>query len=341
MRDVDHRVGAQRLSQRRHQERPAGLAEDVEHLLQLVSRGTGDGGQLVQPFRPADAAGVGAGVGQGLEEALTQPLLGRPLQLSKGLVGMHVERMRHATGRFIVGQREWAAGAGGLPVKPGAVQRMLQDRQLVGVVAHVIEQPGQQQRADLFLGHTGRSGDGSADLVTGQPGHQVLALVDGLGQAAKLGAITQKIRAHRQHHMDRHLGLRGGFQQQLHKGHGIVGRGVGGCVGRAAEAEQLLKLVHHHQQLGAGRQPRLLNHVHQAQAAQAQGEIHQLGRGQAFARHRRDGRRAVQHAGGRQRLRQLAQRVVLGPELRHAPGRTGAGHEAPVQRWPQAAVDER
>ncbi len=95
-----------------------------------------------------------------------------------------------------------------LPVRPGAVQGVLQDRQLVRVVADVVDQPRQQDRRDLRAAHPDRTLDGGAALVAGHPRHQVLRRVDGLGQAGKLRAVAEKVRAHRQDDEDRQVRLR-------------------------------------------------------------------------------------------------------------------------------------
>ena len=111
--------------------------------------------------------------------------------------------MGHRADRFVVAQGQGALASLLLPVRPGAVQGMLQDRKLVGVVAHIVHQPGRQHRLDLGTLHPDRIDDRGAALLRGQPGHQVETGVDRLGQAGELGAVTQKIRPHRQHHEDR------------------------------------------------------------------------------------------------------------------------------------------
>ena len=78
---------------------------------------------LRRVFRPADA------------------LLASVCQLSESFLGMPVECMQHAANGFIVYEVEYTACSSIVfPVRPGAIQRVLQDRQLVGVVAHVVEQ---------------------------------------------------------------------------------------------------------------------------------------------------------------------------------------------------------
>ena len=99
-------------------------------------------------------------------------------QLGIGLLGMPVQRLGHAC-RW---PRSARSSSGPAPPPslsqrgPGAVQRMLQDRQLVGVVADVVDQPRQQHRADLRR-RPRRPGRlmAARRLVARHPRHQVLA----------------------------------------------------------------------------------------------------------------------------------------------------------------------
>ena len=77
---------------------------------------------------------------------------------------------------------------------------------------------------DLDVGSAALTLDGGASLVPGHSRHQVLSGVDGLGQAGKLRAVAEKVRAHRQHDVDRARRLRGGLKQQAHKSDGILSR---------------------------------------------------------------------------------------------------------------------
>ena len=117
---------------------------------------------------------------------------------------MLIQSMGHGANGIIMRQVQWpCAIALVLPVRPGAVQGVLQDRQLVRVVAHVVDQTRQQHGRDLRPAHPNGAADGGPAFVAGQPRDQVLAGVDGLGQAGELGAVTQEVRAHRQDDVDR------------------------------------------------------------------------------------------------------------------------------------------
>ena len=143
---------------------------------------------------------------------------------------------------------------------------MLQHRQLVLVVLHVVEQPEEQARGDGGAAHADRAFDGFLDLVPGHPRDEEFPVVDRLGQPQELGTFTQKIRAHRQHDVNVLIRLLRGVQQQVHEPDGfLLARGAG-----PVEAEQLLELIHHEQQLRAGGGPGLADGFDQTVAAAAQ-----------------------------------------------------------------------
>lgn len=78
------------------------------------------------------------------------------------------------------------------------------------------------------------------------PGDQVLTSVHGLGQPLEGVAFAQKIGAHRQHDVNRGRRLLGKVQQEGHEIGGFFpDRGRPGPL----KTEQLLELVHHHQQV--------------------------------------------------------------------------------------------
>ena len=200
--DVDHLLRRELLAGRWHQEGAAGIAEHLDHLSQLRFRGLRQVAEGGQGGGPADAPAVGGFVGEGLEQLFAEVLPPRGLlpragEFGVGLLGVGIEGMGHRADRFVVAQSQGALASLLLPVRPGAVQGMLQDRKLVGVVAHIVHQPGRQHRLDLDALHPDRIDDRGAAFLRGQPGHQVEAGVDRLGQAGELGAITKKIRSHR------------------------------------------------------------------------------------------------------------------------------------------------
>ena len=143
-----------------------------------------------------------------------------------------------------------------------------------------------------------------------------------------------------------------GLQQQVDKRGGVF-MPLGGLLtasGKGTETEQLLELVHYHQQVLARRQARLLKRIDQPQLAHAQQGFHQFGgREIAAVVGRRVGRARVgcndctgrQQPGAGQRFGQRAQRAVAWPQHGHAPGAAGLVHQAAVQRRHQAAVDQR
>ena len=87
----------------------------------------------------------------------------------EGLVRVPRQGLRHAADRLQVAQIDGAAiRVAALPVVPGAHQGVLQDRQLVHVVADVVEQALHQARRDAPTAHADGPGDHRLQLVAGQ-----------------------------------------------------------------------------------------------------------------------------------------------------------------------------
>jgi hypothetical protein len=217
---------------------------------------------------------------------------------------------------------------------------VLEDRQLVGVIAHVVEQPLHQARGHrhrLAAGrraHRHRPHDGLAALAAAHAGDEVLAVVDRFGQIPKLGAIPQKVGAHGQHHVNRGCPAAGRLQQQVDKGRGLL------APAHTLKAEQLLKLVHHQQQVLIGRQPLLLHHVDQPQptAAQAGGQ-QRLADGRLFGVDLHFHR--SQRLRGQQGLGQSLDGLAAGPHGGDAPAGAGPAPNAAVQGGQQPGPHQR
>ena len=337
--DVEVGVGVHRLAGRWHQKGVVGVAERGGHVQHLVGCGVGHIGHIGQPGQAPHPPAVAANARQGLEQALGDPPAPRgggaihaQGQAGQHLVGMALQGLAHATGGLVVVQRDLAARRGaGLPLPPGAHQRVLKDRQLVGAFAHIVEQAVDQRGRQHHALHRRRAGDGLANLVAGEPGDQVLPAVDGLGQVAKARAVAQKIRAHRQHHIDAHGRLVDGFEQQLDEGAGIVGSLH--LVQRLDGAKQLFELIDQHQQAVAFGQQSLAHRLHQAQAAAAQRDSGKAGLSL--------GQRGVaQHAGCIQRAGQIADGIGARAQVGHPPATVVPGHEAAVQAGQQAGAHQ-
>ena len=81
-------------------------------------------------------------------------------------IGMLRQRVRHAADGAIVVEVDRARRAAmRLPIVPAAHQRMLQDRQLVGIVADVIEQPDHEPRRNGAAADPHRLDDRGAPLL--------------------------------------------------------------------------------------------------------------------------------------------------------------------------------
>ena len=140
----------------------------------------------------------------------------RPRSVSSSsicLVCVQRQRASHRPDGFVVLQVERRALlTTSLPMLPGAHQGVLQDGQLVRVFAHVVQHALHESRADLPTADADRALDGLASLVAIHPRDQILVVVHRFGQTAELRAITEKIRAHRQHDVDRHAPAAGGLR---------------------------------------------------------------------------------------------------------------------------------
>ena len=338
--DVHDRGGCQRLGLGRHEERPARVAEDLDHLCQRLGAGLGDGAEISQPGRAADTARVGGAVGEGAEHPSAQGTGGVIGQCLPGLLGVAIEGAGHRAHRrvFVVPQPDRAGTGADLPHRPGPAERMLQDRELVGVVADVVDQTRQQHRVDARAGHAHRSGDGHAALVSRHARHEGLTAAHGLRQPVIGTALAQKVRAHGQHHVDWQLTLPPGLQQQADQRRRVVGRGG---AAQAPVAEQLFELVDHDQQVHTRCQPRLAHRVDQAQAAHAQRRGDDLLGAKVLVGHGVCVVLGEEHARRGERTRQRADGVAARPAHGHAPGRAGLGQQAAVERRAQTAVDER
>src|SRR5271166_2482788 len=226
-----------------------------------------------------------------------------------------------------------------LPLGPGAVQSVLQNRELVGVVAYIVDQPGKKNGADFSATDRDGTGNRSSPLLTGETGNQVLPLIHRFGKTGKARAISQKVGAHRQDYVNRVFRF-GGFQQQIHErnrcllGSMRLARGCGSL--RRFVTEKLLELIDDQQQILLITELGLLEKVDQAEVAHSQSGLdHVL---QCLPA---DVETAKHHSRLGQGSRQGLNRISAGPELSHPPCRASAGHPAPAQSRPQAAVHQR
>ena len=86
--DVDHLLRRELLAGRWHQEGAAGIAEHLDHLLQLRFRGLRQVAEGGQGGGPADAPSVGGLVGEGLEQLFAEVLPPRGLLPRAGEFGV-------------------------------------------------------------------------------------------------------------------------------------------------------------------------------------------------------------------------------------------------------------
>ena len=246
------------------------------------------------------------------------------------LVGVVGERRRQAAGRLEVGEvdRAIVVAARG-PGIPHPHERVLQHRQLIGIVAHVVQESLHEHRRDLRPADADRLLDRVPLLIAQQPGNQVLAFVHRFGQAGNLGTVAQIVGTHRDGDVDRAFRLLAGGQEQVHE---RGGRFLG-IHALLPEAEQLLELIDHDQQVGARlEQLALFHRFDQAEAAAVErGEQPRQGAG-IFP---------IVEIGLDEGPREVLDGAAAGPENHHLPGRAGLGHGAAVQLGDHAGPHQR
>ena len=123
---------------------------------------------------------------------------------------MAVQRAFDAADRLVVSKLERPGGAGPLPFPERSHQHMLQHRQLVRIVAGVVEHPLHQGGRGGDAEQPQRPLDRLLTLVPGEPRHQVLTEVERLDQPGELRAASEKLRPHGDDDVDRHVALMGG-----------------------------------------------------------------------------------------------------------------------------------
>ncbi len=220
------------------------------------------------------------------------------------------------------------------PVIPRPHEHVLHQGQLVLIVAGLVQQSHHKAGRNPPTGHGDRPRDRGAKLVASHPRHQVLALVDGLGQPGIVHAIPDEIRPHRQHDVYRNVGLLGRFQEEFDEGNGLLP----GALGLTAppEPEQLLELIDQDEHVVVGRDARESHGVGQPEGAAPERGLqqHAVRAGQRLFRH-------ADHVRTIERLGQAADRVLAWPEDRHAPARAGGHHETALERGNQSGANER
>src|SRR4030095_3658432 len=117
-------------------------------------------------------------------------------------VGIARERIFDRADGFVMTQVQLRISAT-LPLFPCSHQRVLKDRQLVGLVPNVVEQAVQQSLAQLRAEQPDRPLDGLPSLLPCGTGDKVLATVHGFGETVKVIAISKEVRAHGHNYVDR------------------------------------------------------------------------------------------------------------------------------------------
>ena len=167
MGNVDDCAALKFAIDRRHQKRPARLAKTIDHRHNLFLLRTGDIAKFLQWGGATDPPVVRSLLGQRLEQLPCQSLLLHAGCLGVNLVGVTRQRLVHAAGRFVVSQiQRFVLAVISQPAVPCPHQGVLHDRQLVRIVAKVVEQALNQTRRNVASTHPYRPLDGGLLVLT-------------------------------------------------------------------------------------------------------------------------------------------------------------------------------
>jgi len=168
VRDVDARIVGSRILSN-DEEGTAALAEALQHRFDDAPRRAGFTFEPAQPHVAPHGAAVEVGVGQRLEDAGRQLTLRFAHPRQRG-VGVARQRLPDAADGEVVRHVDRAVAAFPLPALPCAQQRMLHDRQLVLIVAEVVQQAVHQPRSDRLPEQADRPRDHLLAGRARQPG---------------------------------------------------------------------------------------------------------------------------------------------------------------------------
>ena len=177
----------------RHQESPAGRTILVDHVSDFLRIIRDHRAEIFKLHRLPDPPALFDFFGQRFEEFLGDPAMAIAGQAAENLLRMLGKGFGHAARGAIIVQIQRFGLVGRLPVGPHPHEGVLEDRQLVGVVADIVQQPREQTIRDLSAGHLHRARDGCFALVAIEAGDQELALVHRVGQTGESAAIPQEI----------------------------------------------------------------------------------------------------------------------------------------------------
>ena len=273
MADIDERVIVERLRiggvELWGEKIDASFAKRVDHGAdrRLVSAGQFD--QFAEWPRPPNRLCDGCPRDKAAEHRLDDALRRLILQILEQLIGVLVERTAQSADRLVVSepQHKWSpVGAGTSPLaraQPHAVERVLQERQLIGAASllvefvgasaivpggeacEVVEQLIDQRLVGLDAANVGGSDDRHAALLARKPRDEHHAAADRFGEAIEECAGSKIFGAHGDGYVDRELGAVCAFEQQLHQRLRFLALGI------VLIAKQFLELVGEQQQVGA------------------------------------------------------------------------------------------
>jgi hypothetical protein len=138
---------------------------------------------------------------------------------------------------------------------------MLEDGELVRVFAGIVQEPLDEPRGNPDIEERERGLNCLPALVAGEARDEVLAAVQGLGQAGELRALAEVFRAHGEDDVERDAEGISGFKERGNEEGRLIATVVDVALGLVAD--QLLELIHDKQKTLAGRETGRASHADQ------------------------------------------------------------------------------
>ena len=183
MGNIENGIFAQGLLGSGSKEPAARAAKIFDNFAYFFQPFAGHGTNLPHRNPPSHSPAIVYFVGEAFKKHFRRPLALSVWQLGKNLVGVLRKCRRHRAHGFVVRMVYGTRTAVCFPVIPGAHEGVLHYRQLIGAISHFLHQAPHQFRRDCTLGHAYGTRDSLLQLFAAHPRNQILAVVNGLGQA--------------------------------------------------------------------------------------------------------------------------------------------------------------
>src|SRR6185295_9979736 len=183
VRYVYQRIRVEPSPCRRHQKRFVFASKDFDNLNHFRFAGFRKSAEFFEFNRAANLSIVRSLFSETSEYLFSNLPASLVGQFVIGFVGVKRERRAHPSYRFVMLKvYRLIFSMAFFPVAPCSHQRVLKNRQLIGIVSHVIEQPIDQTRSYVSATDGYRPRDGFAALLACQSRDQILSFVYCFGQ---------------------------------------------------------------------------------------------------------------------------------------------------------------